>query len=186
MGAETGGAFDIAFRSRTIRSQNSLFELNPKTLSVKSFHGNLKLDLGGIGKGFALDKMAELLSEWDIRSAMLRSATSTILSTMPPPGATGWEVEFGPSDTHQTLFLKNNAFSGSSVEFRGKHVINPHYGTPGEKSGAWALASTGARADALSTAFMIMSSDEIREYISKHPGVSAWIKSANGKIAMHT
>lgn len=67
--------------------------------------------------------------------------------------------------------LEGRAMSGSGVE-KGRHIIDPRTGRPVEDSvAAWACAGDGATADALSTAFMIMSDEEIRSYCAAHDDV---------------
>jgi thiamine biosynthesis lipoprotein ApbE len=59
---------------------------------------------------------------------------------------------------------------------KGQHIIDPRTAQPVKgKVAAWASASNAATADALSTAFMVMSPDEIGQYCSRHPDVSAMI-----------
>ena len=57
------------------------------------------LDLGGIGKGFALDRMAAMLQEWDLPSYFLRASASTMLAGEPAAGNEGWPVRFCPAET---------------------------------------------------------------------------------------
>lgn len=123
------------------------------------------LDLGGIGKGYGLDQMAEILRQNEITHALLHSGTSTVLAMDPPDGETGWPV--GADDN---LLLTNQALSGSGFEVQTDHIIDPRTGRPVQSKHRqiWALAPTAALADALSTAFLIMTEDEITALCQRH------------------
>ena len=69
--------------------------------------------------------------------------------------------------------LRDRAMSGSGLE-RGSHIIDPHTGCVVEgKVGAWALAPTAAIADAYSTAFMVMTVEEVQRRCERDANVSA-------------
>jgi thiamine biosynthesis lipoprotein len=172
---ETGGAFDVAYGSRGPWSARPRFELDEASHTVRVLDAGVRLDLGGIGKGFALDRMAALLADWDIAAALLAASTSTVLAIGSPAGEEGWPIVFGPDEKPQRLRLKDRAFSGSGTAVRGSHIIDPRTRQPA--SGplrAWAGAPTAAVADALSTAFMVMSEAEVRDHCRLHPEITAW------------
>jgi len=96
-----------------------------------------------------------------------------------PQGKQGWSVTLSnPHNLKQTLAglcLQNQALSGSGLQ-KGRHIIDPRRQEPVEGiSAAWACARDAATADALSTAFMVLSPDEINQYCSRHPDVLAMI-----------
>lgn len=136
------------------------------------------IDLGGIGKGYALDRAAEILREWSIESALIHSGGSTALAIGAPPGEKGWPI--GVGGDHESLgavgriLLGSGAVSGSGTEQQGAHIIDPRTGCPvtGNRS-AWARCSCAAEADALSTAFMIMAPPEIEAFCAAHRDVAA-------------
>lgn len=138
----------------------------------------VRIDLGGFGKGYALDKMAELLRDWDIDSALIHGGRSTVLALNAPPGQKGWPLSIShPNDKKvlETFLLTNRAVSASGLR-KGHHIIDPRTGYPAKsKQAAWSFAPTAATADALSTAFMIMSQEEITRYCKEHPGTQAII-----------
>jgi thiamine biosynthesis lipoprotein len=198
---ETNGAFDVTTGSllkcwlnkdKTARTPNqaeldvarqhtgmNLIKLNEVDFTVELLKSPLRIDLGGIGKGYALDKMAELLREWSIDIALLHGGYSSVLTLNAPAGIEGWPITFSnPRNRKQTLaylYLQNQAMSGSDLQW-GQHIIDPRQGKPVEgKLAAWACASDAATADALSTAFMVMTPDEIKQYCSDHPRVRALI-----------
>jgi len=187
---ETRGAFDAAYGSRpekvtgTFCLKGPRFDLNEQDHTVRVLADGVRLDLGGIGKGFALDRMAALLADWEIGSALLAASTSTLLALGPPSGQSGWPITFGPEHDLQRLVLCNRALSGSGTAVKGSHIIDPRTGRPVEdRVGAWAGAPCAAAADALSTAFLVMTEGEIHDYCCRHPEVSAHVlKSPSAKV----
>jgi len=175
VGRETGGAFDVAYGSVAPWSAGPRFELNAQTHSVRLLADGARLDLGGIGKGFALDRMAAILADWDLPAARLAASTSTILGIGSPLGEEGWPITFGPECDLRRARLRNRALSGSGTAVKGSHIIDPRTKRPVQgRFRAWAAAPAGALADALSTAFMVMTAAEIRGYSRRHAEVSAW------------
>jgi thiamine biosynthesis lipoprotein len=176
----TGGAFDIAYRAQPHRSASERIRLGDKTPTVEVLGAAVALDLGGIGKGFALDHMAALLADWDLHHVLLRASKSTVLARGAPPGRAGWEVRFGTTADPRVLTLSSLAFSGSGSDLKGHHIIDPHAGRPATHHRlAFATAATGAEADALSTAFVVMTDDAIRDYCRNHPRVAAHVVPAD-------
>lgn len=174
---DTAGAFDVAYLSPA--AAPPYFELDEDNHTVRVLREGVQLDLGGIGKGFALDRMAALLREWEIASALLCASTSTILALDAPLGEEGWAVQLGPDDAPEHLKLINRALSASGTAVKGSHIVDPRTGRPAEgPCRAWALAPTAALADALSTAFMVMSEGDIRICCRRYPGTAAWLLSS--------
>lgn len=158
-----------------------LFKLDKAEHTVELSTDKLHIDLGGIGKGYAVDKMAELLNDWSIDTALIHSGCSSVLALSAPPETKGWPLTLSsPADSKQTLaclHLHDRAVSGSGLQ-KGRHIIDPRAGRPLEgKSAAWACAPDAATADALSTAFIVMSPDEVKQYCLSHLDVLAMIAS---------
>ncbi len=201
MYAQTNGAFDVTVGSlvkcwraedgspRTPSPQElerarlhtgmNLLELNEQEHSVQLSTSPVHVDLGGIGKGYAVDRVAALLGEWSIQTALVSGGYSSVLAMEAPPGTKGWPLTLSDPADHQHVLarphLRAGALSGSGVQ-KGGHIINPRTGRPvqGRRS-AWSSAPDATTADALSTAFMIMDLDEIKRYCTVHPGVLALI-----------
>ncbi len=139
----------------------------------------VRFDLGGIGKGCAADVMARTLREWSIKKALVLAGASTVLAVGRPDDMAGWPITLSnPLDRSETLlklYLADSALGGSGIE-QGLHIIDPRPGAGRPVKGklaAWSLAKTGAEADALSTAFMVMSEAEIKAHCKKHPARAA-------------
>ncbi|MBN1343305.1 MAG: FAD:protein FMN transferase [Phycisphaerae bacterium] len=179
-----GGAFDVAYGSAGPRTGRGRFELDASAHAVRVLAEGVRIDLGGIAKGFALDRMAELLGDWGLKSALLCASTSTMLALEAPPGESGWTVSFGLDRGVRHVRLLNHAFSASGRSVKGDHIVRPASGRPAtEWVRCWSAAPTAGLADALSTAFMVMSEREIRDCCSRDPRVSAWcLRDEGGEI----
>ncbi|MFQ5631981.1 MAG: FAD:protein FMN transferase, partial [bacterium] len=153
-------------------------ELDETEHTVKLAHTHaVAVDLGGFGKGYAIDKVAELLQDWDIENALIYGGRSSIFAISTAPDEKSWPVTISHPHNPQQVFahchLQNRALSGSGLQ-KGKHIIDPRTGKPllGHRA-AWAQALDTATSDALSTAFMVMSCDEIAAFCGRHREISA-------------
>lgn len=70
----------------------SLVELNEADLTVRFTREGVQVDLGSIGKGYAVERVGELLRESGVTSALLHGGTSTVLAIGAPPDADGWKI----------------------------------------------------------------------------------------------
>ncbi len=189
--ADTSGAFDVTVGSRYSkpRVENPTrqgrgpagvpIKLDEVQHTVQLLTSPVQIDLGGIGKGFAVDRMAELLREWSIDIALISGGYSSVLALDAPPETSGWPVTLSnPHNRKQTLahlYLQRLAIGASGLQ-KGRHIIDPRKASPVEgKIAVWACAADAATADALSTAFMVMSPDEIKQYCRQHPNVQAMV-----------
>jgi len=163
----------------------NLLQLNEAEHTITLSAGDVQIDLGGIGKGYAVDRVAELLRDWGIDIALISGGYSSVLALDAPPGKKGWPLTMtnpvGDKEILARPFLQNAALSGSGVQ-KGGHIIDPRTTEPVEgRRAAWSSASDATTADALSTAFMIMGIDEIKQYCSKSAG---WPGSHPETLAM--
>ena len=156
-----------------------LIRLNEAEHTVQLLTSPVQIDLGGIGKGFAVDRMAELLREWSIKAALISGGYSSILALDAPDKTNGWPVTLSnPNHRKQMLArlnLQNRALGASGIQ-KGGHIIDPRTARPVQgKLAAWVCVDDAVTADALSTAFMVMSPDEIEKYCEQHPEVQALV-----------
>ena len=139
--------------------------------------GPVRLDLGGFGKGYALDKMAELLREWELESFAVNGGQSTMLFGEPPEGENGWNITlsdpFNDYKPFRELSLKKIAISGSGLQ-KGRHIIDPRTAQPLDSNRAtWALAPSAAFADGLSTTFMLVNEQAIEALCNNNKDFAA-------------
>jgi len=156
-----------------------LLQLDESEHTVRLLASQVQVDLGGIGKGYAVDRVAELLREWSIETALISGGYSSVLALNAPAGTKGWPLTLSNPDNRKQILarpcLQGQALSGSGIQ-KGQHIIDPRTAQPVKnKRAAWASASNAATADALSTAFMVMNPDEIGQYCLRHPDVLAMI-----------
>ncbi|MBD3274236.1 MAG: hypothetical protein GF372_02940 [Candidatus Marinimicrobia bacterium] len=184
---ETGGAFDITvgplydiwlddekqlrnpsddeIREARRRTGMKLVEVDRENFRVSVQTDDLTLDLGGVGKGYAVDVMADLLVEWGVDTCFIHGGKSTVKALKTPPGTDGWPITISTpgkeSRVIATFYLRNRALSGSGLQ-KGEHIIDPRTSKPVEgKVAAWTSCENATKSDAYSTAFMIMTPPEI-------------------------
>lgn len=116
--------------------------LDKKHMTVRFERNGVELDPGGIGKGFAVDKMVEILKQHRVHSALISAGGSTIYALGTPPDKPGWKVNIKdpchPSKTIQSVELKNESIStsGNYEKFfwaDGRiwsHIMDPRTGFP--------------------------------------------------------
>ena len=189
---ETGGAFDIAFRSLRARDDTDVraaappLVFDPRAHAVGVTRPGVTLDLGALGKGYAVDRVVALLREWGIRAALVHSGQSSVYALGHPPDAPAWRIALRhPDRTDEslgTLDLCDGALSGSGQRLHGGHIVDPQTGRPAAQAeAAWAVALTAALSDAFSTAFMIMSPAAIAALCGRRRDVSAILRPAAAK-----
>ena len=175
---ETHGAFDITRAGKQVH-------LCEDSFTVRLQDEETNLDLGGIGKGYALDKAAELLAEWDVESALLHGGESSVLAIGAPPGKEGWVLGVGagaddPKEKRH-IALCDSAISASGTELKGDHIQDPRTGRLADGAiRVWVAAPEAVVTDILATAFMVLSLCEIEAYCIDHPEVSALLLVNDG------
>jgi thiamine biosynthesis lipoprotein len=159
---------DDDLESARKRSGIDLLNLCDDELSAQLSVDGMKIDLGGIGKGYIVDKMAEVLEEWEVPRSLINSGGSSILALDPPLGAEGWSVTCGD----RSFRVTQTAVSSSGMAVKGNHIMDPRTGLPVADDGRyWCMAPTAAIADALSTAAIVMNSEEIGALCEQCPEI---------------
>jgi FAD:protein FMN transferase len=210
---KTGGVFDItigpvvqlwrrALRRSQFPVQKELDEalasvgyqkiaLRPKKRAIRLSNSRMRLDVGGIGKGYAADEAVRILKGLGIASILVDAGGDLTLAD-PPPGKAGWEVEITsgtPQDSTATLLLANVgiATSGASYRYlehngiRYSHIVNPNTGVGLRYHvRTTVIAPSGTLADALATALSVAGISKAREISRAFPGVRVWLLETNG------
>ncbi|HEU4936175.1 MAG TPA: FAD:protein FMN transferase [Vicinamibacterales bacterium] len=159
--------------------------LDRDSLTVRFARDGIELNLGAIGKGYALDRAAARMRSSGVRHALLSAGRSSIKALGGPSGA--WPIDIispilGRSLARVSLSDAALGTSGAGEQFihvqgvRYGHVIDPRSGWPATGIlSATVIATDAASADALSTAFFIGGTDLARTYCGTHPGTVALI-----------
>ena len=121
----TGGAFDIS-----IGTGLPSLEVNPDDYLVSATKGGVQVDLGGVGKGYAVDLMAELLEEWGVQVALVHGGFSSVLALEPPAGGGGWPLTLSdptaPSRVLSRLSVRQTALGASGAAQEGPYPRSAH------------------------------------------------------------
>jgi thiamine biosynthesis lipoprotein len=162
--------------------------LDPEHRTVRFLLPELEINLGSIGKGYALDCAARLLrDEWHVRAGLLHAGHSSVYAMGTEPAtAEGWRVAlrhpWNEDRRLGVLTLKDRALGTSAATFQylehfGRklgHILDPRTGWPAQGiASASVTAPTAAEADALATAFFILGVGPAREYCLRHPEIGA-------------
>lgn len=161
-------------------------QLDTSTNQIQFRQLGVELNLNSIGKGYALDRAGEQLRDEGIDDFLLHGGRSTLLANGHRSGQLGWTARLRhplrPQQLIAEFVLENEALStsGSATQSyviggrRFGHLIDPRTGWPAdEMHSATVIASSGAIADALSTAFYIMGVDNVQAYCAEHQDVQA-------------
>jgi len=204
---ETNGAFNIAcgallkcwlnpdytlrnpndeeIESAVTKSQIKNIVLHNEDYSIEILEEGIVIDLGAFGKGYAIDSVADILNEWNIKCALLSAGRSSIKAVGAPEGSSGWEISISnPADQNQVIktFSLADISIGASGLNKGNHIISTLTGKPVEhKGGSWAFYNNTADADAFSTAFMILENDLISGFVKNKKQLSAVVYENNSK-----
>lgn len=164
--AETGPAdWHLDEDQRTVKLNNGLF------------------DLGGYGKGYALDQLKKLIDRYGVTSGMIQGGGSSVLAWGEKEGGKLWEIAI--PDLHgniaSTIEIRNEGFSFSenSVvkdEEAAKEIINPHL--PEQKvqpAKVWVKSSNALEAEVLTTALIAMGEEKANLFAEKHRIQIGWL-----------
>ena len=166
-----------------------MVQLDPQQRSVNFDTPGMELDMGGIGKGYAVDRVIDILRDANVTSALVDAGSSTLYALGTPPGKEGWKVVVPrPGDRSHGIsevFLRDNSLStsGSYEKFfrlNGKtycHIMDPRTGKPVQGMlQATVIASSATATDALSTTMFVMGPAAGSKLLESMPNTSAiWI-----------
>lgn len=212
LGRASGGAYDVAAGAlsaawgfvrgpRRVPDAGALAEARARTGShhltldrerrtVAFDREGVVVNLGGIGKGYAIDRAAALVRDyWLPTPALIHGGQSSLYALGSPPWMFGgrWEVTlhnpFDPSQPLGVVRLRNRGLGTSGATFQqfeegGRlygHILDPRTGEPPDRGpvSVSVLAPTAADADALSTAFYLLGPEAAAALVARTPGVGA-------------
>ncbi len=180
------GAIDVCMGEYFLKNKNDKtfavpetprrgkFEFDPQRFLIKKLSAG-RIDLGAIGKGFAVDCAVKKLREvWEIENAFLTFGGSSIYAFGKDGEGKTWEINL--SDDVK-IPVDDFAVGASGTSVLGAHIVDARTGeTPKEQPfRTWAFCGNAAIADAMSTAFMLLKKDEIAQICAKE-NISAAIQ----------
>lgn len=180
------GASNLSNGKPHQQGQWQAVQRNPATHSIRLPVG-VRLDLGGIGKGFTAQQVVEFLSQW---GGCMVDAGGDIVAGDAPQGWPGWPVEVAKpwetaadeDDAIAEVWLNNGTLATSGIDYRwwlqaGKrkhHLIDPRTGTSADTDlrTASILSADACRAEAWATAALVAGSESAQSTLEER-GISA-------------
>jgi thiamine biosynthesis lipoprotein len=144
----------------------------------------MRLDLGGIAKGYAGDEAIRVLKQHDVGSALFEAGGDIVVSDA-PPGRKGWDVEIVDPNGTRTVEIANRGISTSGdteqfVEIDGRHyshVVDPRTGIGlTDRYAATVIAPNGITSDSLSTAATVLGPDQGAKLVNGYRGAKVYIR----------
>jgi FAD:protein FMN transferase len=173
------------------RTGSHHLRLDPERRTIAFDRAGIRINLGSIGKGYAIDRAVEILAaHWWPTSALVHGGRSSLFALGSPPGNLGsrWEIAlqnpFQPDAPLGVFRLRNRGLGTSGTAYQqfvveGRvygHIIDPRTGEPAiGPASVTVLAPTAALADALSTAFYLLGPEGAESYVAAHPEVGVVI-----------
>lgn len=170
-------------------------KLKPRTKSIRLVRAGMRLDVGGIGKGYAADEAVRVVQKLGIQAALIDAGGDLTLAGV-PPGREGWEVEINSGTSMDSVALVHLtdagvATSGATyryLEHEGiqySHIVDPKTGIGLRYHvRTTVIAPNGTDADALATAFSVAGSRRSKRILRRFPGVQVWLLETKGTRIM--
>jgi thiamine biosynthesis lipoprotein len=194
LGAKTGGMFDVTvgplmelWQNAAAKNQvpsasqlnqaRSLVDYRNLSLSrpdeAALIQSGMNIDLGGIGKGYAVDRMTKMLKASGVGAALINFGGSSMSAIGAPPGKTGWEIAVQDTDgrLRGAIHLRDLALSTSASMGRGwiidgkkyGHLIHPPSGIPvTEARMATVISPSATLAEALTKPLVLIGASAMR------------------------
>jgi len=163
------------------------FDISTQSIQLKE--KGMRLDIGGLGKGFAADEAIKVLKSFGIKSAMIDAGGKLALMD-PPPGEKGWKIVISSGrDSIETIEYANVGIATSGptyryLEYEGKrysHIVDPKTGIGLQYHVRTTVISPNAtEADALATAFSVSGIADGKKYLSRFPNNKVWLVETKG------
>lgn len=160
------GYFDI-----TLKDFRQIY-LDKEEHTLRFLEEGIQLDLGGYAKGYALEKIRDILQREKCFQALINFGNSSILGLGTHPYGENWSIgipnPYILQENLGTMLLKNTAMSTSgNMPTHAKHILDPHTGLYSEKRRVVSVSSANAiEAEILSTTLMVADKENIPEILS--------------------
>jgi thiamine biosynthesis lipoprotein len=159
-------------------------EFDSTAESIRLKVKGMRLDIGGLGKGYAADEAVKVLKRYGITSAMIDAGGKLALMN-PPPGEKGWKIVISSGkDSIRTIEYANVGIATSGptyryLEYNGKrysHIVDPKTGVGLQFHLRTTVISPDAtEADALATAFSVSGIRTGKKYLKHFPDNKVWL-----------
>lgn len=174
----SGGGFDITVEPMKKGRYKEII-LDKDRNSIRFSTEDINIDLGGIAKGYAVDRAKEILLSYGIENALINIG-GNIFALGSPPGKKNWRIGIrDPSNKNDIIYrlnLKDKAISTSGGYERPSHIIDPASGRPSEGiMSVTIVADSAEKADALSTAVFVMGAENGLKFIQSLEGIEGYI-----------
>lgn len=165
----TEGFFDV-----TRKGGSTALQLDAESCTVWFSEPEVSIDLGGVGKGYALDRGLEILLRFNVTCGLLQGGTSSVLARGRPEGGAGWPVAVRhplkqSAEPVTRLLLADRGLSCSAARHPGQEisdVIDPLSGTPVRGDAVCVvLAESATEAEILSTALLAMGRKRAADFL---------------------
>lgn len=214
---ESDGAFDVTvgpvvglwrYARRTKRMPNpdrlakALQAVGYRKLELDAAHRTallqvprMRLDVGGLAKGYALQEAMKVLKRRGVKRALIAGGGDMVAGD-PPPGEPGWRIEVAPLDVTNApprtfVLLRDRALATSGDLFqhvvingvRYSHIVNPRTGLGlTDHSLVTVIARDGMTADALATAVSVLGPDRGLKLVKRNGAVAHIVRMPHGKL----
>ncbi len=141
-------------------------DLDAPSRTIRFMRSGVRLDLGAVAKGFALDRAADIIRAHGVTTALLHGGTSSIIALgAPSTSPAGWSVSIRSDAAPLTLTLRDEALGvsaprGRTIDVDGRtisHILDPRTANPVDGVDTAAIiAASAAEADAWSTALVVL------------------------------
>jgi len=132
------------------------------------------VDFGAIVRGYALDRMADMLeSSWGIHRALLMASGSVTLALDPPGESAGWRIGVGASSE---IKLCRFAMASKTAEAARGNLVDPRTGQTVMLAGpVRAIATSALEAEGLAMAAAILNASEAEEFVNRGCSRGLWL-----------